>query len=35
VVIRANGACVGHGRMVAVGETLAVQLLELEIRETR
>ena len=35
VVIRANGACVGQGRLVAVGDTLAVQLLELDTRQTR
>jgi type III secretion protein Q len=31
VVIRANGTRIGHGELVAVGDVLGVQLLELEI----
>jgi len=35
VLIRANGTLVGRGELVAVGDTLAVQLLALDVEEIR
>jgi type III secretion protein Q len=35
VVIRANGARIGHGELVAVGDVLGVQLLALEIEGSK